>query len=65
MIYFHNNIPSFGMSTLQYQETNQTRKNYLQGILYTTIYMNVTLPWLDMGLGGEVRHLRSNFPICN
>ena len=40
MIYFHNNIPLFGMSALHYQE------NYLQGILYATIYMNDTLPFL-------------------
>ena len=47
------------MSALHYQENNQIRKTYLQGILYTTIYMNVTLPfWLRMGLGGEVIQLR-------
>ena len=38
---------------------------YLQGILYTSIYINATLPfWLGMGLGGDVIHLRSNIFYC-
>ena len=59
MIYDISTTISHHLGCLLYtaKKTTKQEKNCLQGILYTTIYINATLPfWLDMGLGWEVIH---------